>query len=99
MRNQAQLIFRLCQNPVATANSKMWEFFLANLDYIGKVNDYVQQTLIYSIITNIGVIPENLTEMKKFFKTYNKTNQHSAAITEKSFETVEINLSIKSRLA
>ena len=99
MRNMGGIITELCMNPTARSNNKLWKFFIANLDNVGKLNDFIQPMVINSIITNPSVDEETKNDMEKFFSEYNKQNLISKATTEKSFETVLINLELKKRLS
>ena len=95
MRNRFGAIYRLCKNPFAI--KKMWKFYIANLDNIGKLHESIQERVINSIVTN-SVDEETKKDMQKFFAEFNKTNELARITTEKSFETLEINLRLKNNL-
>ena len=98
MRNLAYAIQRLCNNPFFISDNKIWKFFIANLDNIGKVNEFLQPYIINSIVTNPAVDDATRLDMEKFFTDYNKVNAVPKMTTEKSFETVAINISVKKSL-
>lgn len=92
MRNGSGTIYRLCKNPFA--NKKMWNFFIANLDNIGKMHDSIQERVINSVVA-LSVDEDTKKDMEKFFAEFNKTNEIAKITTEKSFETLEIYLRTK----
>ena len=98
MRNLDNTIRRLCVNPSAMTDKKLWKFFIANLDNIGRVNEIIQPFIINAIVTNPAVDAETKFDMEKFFADYNKVNPVAKMTTEKSFETVAINIRVKKSL-
>ena len=95
MRNRSGIIWRLCKNP--NSIKKMWKFFIANLDNIGKLHESIQERVINNVVS-YSVDEETKQDMQKFFTEFNKTNELAKITTEKSFETLEINLRLKKRL-
>ena len=95
MRSQYITVFSLTRNPYAI--SKMWEFFIANTDYIGKIQDVIQ-AIIIDLIVSMSVNPSTMADMEKFFVEFNKTNEIARVTTKKSFETLKINSQFKNRL-
>lgn len=91
-RNQTSLIDRLSNNPYAIG--KMWKFFIANLDNIGKMHQSFQGRTINYIVTNL-VDEETKVDMEKFFADYGKINEVAKITTEKSFEILEMKLNFK----
>lgn len=98
MRNLGYIISRLCMNPTAVSDQKMWKFFIANLDNIGKIHEFIQIGIINAIVTNPGVDKTTKLDMEKFFVDYSKVNPVAKLTTEKAFETLEINIRLKKNL-
>ena len=94
-RNQSGLIDRLSNNPFAI--SKMWKFFIANLDNFGKMHQSFQGRSINYIVTN-SIDEEIKKDMEKFFADYGKVNQVAKITTEKSFEILTMKLKVKNYL-
>jgi aminopeptidase N len=94
-RNQAGVINRLCDNPFAI--KKMWKFFIANLDNIGKMHESIQMRTIDAIVQN-SVDNEIKKDMEEFFKDFTKNNPAAKITLEKSFESLEINLQLKKHI-
>ena len=95
MRNVSTLIARLCENPYAI--NKMWKYFIANLDNFGRLHRSMFTRSLNSVIVN-SVNEDTKKDMIGFFKEFNKTNPVAKITTEKSFETLEINLNLKNKL-
>ena len=95
MRNQSRVIYRLCSNPHAVP--KLWKFFIANLDNIGKMDNLAQGRVIRDLVS---CCPDEETkkDMEKFFEEYNKTNPLAKPSTEKAFETVELRFKLREHL-
>ena len=95
MRNQSMIIRRLTQNT--NALPKLWKFFIANLDNIGKMHSRVQELTIDAIVSSC-VDEETKIDMQKFFADYNKQNEVAKITTEKAFETLNIRFELKKYL-
>ncbi len=93
LRNRANTISRLCNNPFAIG--KMWNWYIANLDNFGKMPPGIHGRSLNSIISNS--LSEK-ADIEKFFSDYGKTNRIAKITSEKALETLEINLQVKKLL-